>query len=160
VADVSEPASLYEQDTVLWSREQAQALRDAQRTGANLPIDWENVAEEIEWLGRSKRLAVSSHIQRVIEHLLKLEAAPARDPQRGWSNRIIAARSQIEVLLEDSPSLRREIPALIENSLARARRNVRTELSRFGEEPLMELDTLTYTEDQVLGDWWPDARGG
>jgi Domain of unknown function DUF29 len=49
---------LYEQDFVLWTAEQVAALRRAKslplaRTGdSNLPLDWENLAEEIESLGK------------------------------------------------------------------------------------------------------------
>jgi len=44
---------LYDLDFVQWSSSQADALR--RRAGNE--IDWENVAEEIESLGRSDRLA-------------------------------------------------------------------------------------------------------
>jgi hypothetical protein len=40
---------------VIWSEEQARALRTAARSGTNLPVDWENVAEEIEALGKVRR---------------------------------------------------------------------------------------------------------
>ncbi len=70
---------LYDQDLVLWSEEQARALRAAADAGWNAPIDWENVAEEIESLGRSERHALASHIALVIEHLLKLQLSPARE---------------------------------------------------------------------------------
>jgi hypothetical protein len=44
----------YDTDLVLWAEGQASALRDAARAGVNLPIDWLNVAEEIEALGKSQ----------------------------------------------------------------------------------------------------------
>ncbi len=59
---------LYNQDLVLWSEAQARALRAAADAGWNAPIDWENVAEEIESLGKSERHALASHIAIVIEH--------------------------------------------------------------------------------------------
>ena len=45
------PAELYERDYYTWTQEQARALRD-RRTEA---VDWTNVAEEIEDLGKSER---------------------------------------------------------------------------------------------------------
>ena len=45
--------SLYERDFFLWTQQQAEALRKAAREGSNLPLDWENLAEETESLGRS-----------------------------------------------------------------------------------------------------------
>ena len=98
--------NLYDQDLVLWSEEQGRALRVAARAGWNTPIDWENVAEEIESLGRSERRALTSHIAVVIEHLLKLQASPAAEPARGWRDTIRRTRQQIEEVLEESPSLR------------------------------------------------------
>jgi hypothetical protein len=44
-------SDLYEDDILLWSEHQAEALR---RRATN-EIDWENVAEEIEAIGRSER---------------------------------------------------------------------------------------------------------
>ena len=41
-------SGLYDQDLVLWTEEQARELRVAANAGWNAPIDWENVAEEIE----------------------------------------------------------------------------------------------------------------
>src|SRR3954451_337525 len=98
--------SLYDQDLMLWSEEQARMLRAAADAGWNAPIDWVNVAEEIESLGKSERRALASHIANVIEHLLKLQASPATEPTRGWRETIRRARNEIEVILADSPSLR------------------------------------------------------
>jgi Domain of unknown function DUF29 len=102
---------LYDQDLVLWSEEQGRALRAAAGAGWNAPIDWENVADEIESLGRSERRALASHIALVIEHLLKLQASPATEPSRGWRDTIRRARQKVEDVLEESPSLRREVAA-------------------------------------------------
>ena len=46
---------LYEEDFVLWAETQAIALRRAADSGSNLGLDWSNLAEEIESLGRSQR---------------------------------------------------------------------------------------------------------
>ena len=46
-------AQLYEKDFVRWTEQQATALRDAASLSTNLPLDWENLAEEIDSLGRS-----------------------------------------------------------------------------------------------------------
>ena len=54
--------TLYEEDTVAWSEQQAAALRAAARGGSNQPLDWENLAEEIESLGKSLRLGLRSQI--------------------------------------------------------------------------------------------------
>ena len=103
---MSEVKTLYDEDFVLWSKQQAEALRAAGRGATNQPIDWENVAEEIDSLARSEKRELGSQIRRVVEHLLKLEYSPAAGPRRGWVASIIDARSEIEDVLDDSPSLR------------------------------------------------------
>jgi hypothetical protein len=148
-------SGLYDQDLVLWTEEQARELRVAANAGWNAPIDWENVAEEIESLGRSERRTLASHIANVIEHLLKLQASPATEPARGWRETIRRARSEIEVVLVDSPSLRREVADIIAKQTSRARALVRANFQDYCEHPLVDLDAISYTEAQVLGDWLP-----
>ncbi len=147
---------LYDQDLVLWSEEQGRALRAAAGAGWNAPIDWENVAEEIESLGRSERHALASHIALVIEHLLKLQASPATEPARGWRDTIRRVRQKIEEVLEESPSLRREVAGLIVKQTSRVRALVRANFEDHGEQPRIDIDSVTYTEAQVLGDWLPE----
>ena len=65
-------AQLYEQDFVRWAETQAAALRDAARSGANLPLDWDNLIEEVESLGRSERRELERRLAAVLEPLLKL----------------------------------------------------------------------------------------
>ncbi len=148
---------LYQEDVVLWSTEQARALRDAGAARLNTPepIDWENVAEEIESLGISQRTAMRSRIRRVIEHLMKLQTSPAQTPRADWLATIRTQRAEIEGLLDDSPSLRREVSGMIAGALPRTRRDVAATLADYGEKPLIDLDQLTFTEDQILGDWFP-----
>jgi hypothetical protein len=148
--------NLYDQDLVLWSEEQGRALRAAAGAGWNTPIDWENVAEEIESLGKSERRALASHIVVVIEHLLKLQASPAGEPTRGWRDTIRRTRQKIEEVLEESPSLRHEVVGLIARQTSRARGLVSANLQDHGEQPRIDMESVTYTEAQVLGDWLPD----
>ena len=50
---MADTRTLYEEDFVAWTEQQAEALRSAARGSTNQPLDWENLAEEIESLGRS-----------------------------------------------------------------------------------------------------------
>ena len=88
---------LYDRDFLLWTKDQAAALRRAK--GANLPLDWENLAEEIESLGISQRTALRSQLRRILRHLFKLEASPRAEPRRGWKESVRGARAEIEDIL-------------------------------------------------------------
>jgi polyhydroxyalkanoate synthesis regulator phasin len=153
-------SDLYEKDFALWSAKQAQAIRQAASARINTPapIDWENVAEEIETLGRSERAALRSRLQTIIEHLIKLQTSPAPLPRADWANTIRTQRREIEDLLSDSPSLRREVSGIITAAIPRLRKQVAATLADYGEKPAIDLNQLTYTEDQVVGDWFPGAR--
>jgi tRNA threonylcarbamoyladenosine modification (KEOPS) complex Pcc1 subunit len=151
--------TLYEEDTVAWSEQQAAALRAAARTGSNQFLDWENLAEEIESLGKSVRLGLRRQIARIIQHEVKLEHSPAVDPRSGWRHTIRQARVEIERILEDSPSLRREVPRLIQEETGRAVRLAISDMEEHGELDRLELPTLrkaSFTEEQILGDWFPE----
>jgi hypothetical protein len=152
--------TLYDTDLARWSRQQADALRAAARSGSNTPVDWDHVAEEIEGLGASERRALSSHLRTVIEHLLKLQVSSSEAPRRGWIGSILRARLEIEAVLESSPSLRREVPELIRRELARARRLVAHDLAGYGEPLPPGFQFLIYDEDQVLGPWLPEPPRG
>src|SRR5947199_379149 len=86
VAAESEPMMnkpLYDQDFLRWTAEQARALHEAAHVGSNLPLDWDNLAEEIESLGRAQRNQLASRIATILDHLMKLQASPAEASRRG-----------------------------------------------------------------------------
>jgi uncharacterized protein DUF29 len=149
--------SEYDTDVFLWSEHQADLLRRvAAGENINDQVDWPNIIEEVETVGRSERAALQSHIAMVLEHLIKLQASPATDPRNGWMGSIDRARGDIDRDLKDSPSLRRLVAAMIADETPRTGRLVALSLARFSEQPRVEIDSLTFTEDQVLGEWFPD----
>ncbi len=150
--DRSETGELYDRDFVLWTEAQAAALRSG--GNSNLPLDRHNLAEEIESLGKSDRRELRSQIRRILHHLLKLEASPAEGPRAGWRATISEARNEIEGLLDDSPSLRRQIDDLIGKQLPAAVRLAAADLGLY-REPVL-FDRGGFTAEQVLGDWFPE----
>ena len=56
-------ARLYEEDFVEWAEQQSRALRDAAELSTNLPLDWENLAEEIEGLADPKGMSCGAASQ-------------------------------------------------------------------------------------------------
>jgi Domain of unknown function DUF29 len=151
--------TLYQTDTAAWSEQQAAALRAAARGGSDQPLDWENLAEEIEDLAKSLRRRLRSQIARIIQHQVKLEYSPAIEPRSGWRRTVRLARLDIDRILEDSPSLKREIPRLIEMETAKAVQLAILDLEDHREIDQMELPAIeptVYSEEQVLGDWFPE----
>jgi hypothetical protein len=127
---MAELRSLYDQDFVAWSKQQAEALRTAARIGSNQSLDWENLAEEIEDLGKSARRELQSQIRRIVRHLLELQHSPAKEPRRGWKESIVDARAEIEDLLEVSPSLRTVLDRDVERQTQRGVNLVLRDLGR------------------------------
>jgi hypothetical protein len=158
---VSGKSSLYEQDFMRWAETQAEGLRRAAEAGSNLPLDWYNLAEEIESLGRSQRRELRSRLATIVEHLLKLQLSPAMEPRAGWIETIGRERRDIERLLEDSPSLKGEIDRALALEWPRTARFVASLLIGRGEagpDVRLQLENTSYTVEQVLGDWLPERR--
>lgn len=152
------PNVLYEQDFVLWTQEQALALRAAAASGANFPVDWENVAEEIESLGRQQRSELHKRLGTIIEHLLKLLVSPARDPRGGWRMTIRRSRSEVAYLLAENGTLRRDVTALVAQAGPSAANLVAAELEEHGEEEAareVRLHGGQFSEQETLDDWFP-----
>ncbi len=84
-------SDLYESDFVLWSEQQAELLRRLARGEKVNDVDWPNLVEEVDSLGRSELNAVQSLLQRALEHLLKAAAWPSAAwpsaaPVRKWQH--------------------------------------------------------------------------
>lgn len=73
-------SSLYEQDILLWTEQQATLLR----AGKLADLDIEHIREEIEDMGKEQKLALQSLWRMILVHLLNLELSPAHDPRAKW----------------------------------------------------------------------------
>ena len=92
----------YEQDYFQWSQEQSKLLKERKFE----LLDVENLAEEIESLGKSDRRQLESLFLRLFEHLLKRRYVGIQECYRGWDIEIRNFSRQIKRLLKDSPSLK------------------------------------------------------
>ena len=123
-------SSVYEQDFVRWAETQAETLRRAAEDGSNLPLDWYNLAEEIESLGRWQRRELRSRLATIIEHLLKLQFL------KGEIDRALAL----------------EWPRTAEFVA-----NLLIGRGEAGPDVRLKLGNTGYSVEQVLGDWLPES---
>ncbi len=103
-------------DFYAWTQQQAEQLRLLQPER----IDWQNLAEEIEDLGRSQKHKIESNLTIILLHVLKLAYRQAT-AKPGWKSAVIEHRRRIARILRDSPSLRRYPGAILEEEYAGAR---------------------------------------
>jgi hypothetical protein len=69
-------------------------------------VDWENLIEEIESLGRSQKRELRNRLTTLLEHGLKLCYSDYVQDYRGWRETIGRSQREIQELLTDSPSLK------------------------------------------------------
>ena len=94
----------YDDDFVQWAEETARLLRERRFD----EIDLENLVEEVEAMaGRDKR-ELTSRLTVLLQHLLKWQHQPGKR-SRSWRVTVVRQRAEIRTLLEQSPSLRRQI---------------------------------------------------
>jgi len=131
-----------------WIDQTAQLLRERRWH----EIDVEHLIEEVEDLGKSERRGIASQLTRLLLHLLKWQYQPQRHSD-SWLDSITDARTQIELAIEDSPSLKNYAAEQLEESDQRARhqaaKQTGMQLSVFPEE-------CPYPLELVLDeDWLP-----
>ena len=121
-------ATRYEDDVYTWSHEQAAALRRAASSRVNLPepVDFANVAEEIESLGISQLNELYSRYRVLLMHLLKWQFQPEkRSPS--WRKTIRTQRDLIARLLRNSPGLKPKRQAELADAYSGAREDAADE---------------------------------
>ncbi|OIP71364.1 MAG: hypothetical protein AUK48_12590 [Oscillatoriales cyanobacterium CG2_30_44_21] len=94
--------SLYEADFFLWTQDTIAKIKN----GNFDDIDWGNLIEEIESLGKSDKREIESRLYTLLEHLLKLIYIDMPQEFNGWKRTIREQRRQLKSLLKQSPSLK------------------------------------------------------
>jgi hypothetical protein len=103
MADITN-ATLYEHDFYAWANEQAGLLR----AGRLSELDIENLAEEIESMGRSEKRELTSRLQVLTMHLLKWQFQPGLR-STSWRLTIEEQRIRLSRHLAENPSLKAEL---------------------------------------------------
>ncbi len=94
---------LYETDYLKWIETTVEKLRLQEYSS----VDWENLIEEIEDMGRSERRSLESNLVVVLTHLLKWQYQRDFDFRSGsWKGSIAEHRRRIRKALKESPSLK------------------------------------------------------
>jgi len=149
-------ASLYEEDFYAWTQQQAELLRRLPPVGNELDI--ENIAEEIEDLGRSDLRAARSLCEHIIEHLLKLEYSGIEEAADHWRDEIVEWRLQLEQILTRSIEAKLDLPGRYRAALRLLRRLERGHPGLMGRVPAQ----CPYTLEQIVSsgdeDWFPERR--
>lgn len=91
----------YEQDYCRWLEQTIQLLRDRNLSA----IDYDNLIEELEDMGRSQKDALYSNLKIVFLHLLKWQYQPSRR-SNSWRFSIREHRQRLHKAFKDSPSLK------------------------------------------------------
>jgi hypothetical protein len=153
--------SLYQTDYYAWTKQQAAALRAMAARRANSTLDLNNLAEEVESLGRSELNTVRSQIQRILEHLLKLEYSPSEQSRSDWRHSVVQARDEIEDHM--TASIRRDVEADLAKLFERGRREAAFALRKRAEgdaAAALPIDCPYSFEQMVDQNWYPPNRHG
>lgn len=137
---------LYEKDAFQWYNENAKLLREKKFE----LIDVENLAEEIESMGRGERSKLESYLTQLFLHLLKWKYQPNR---RGssWEISIKKQRRHIQDHLSENPSLKGHIASICEKAYYYSKLDAM-------EETGLSLETfpdkLPFSNEEILQDDW------
>jgi hypothetical protein len=141
----------YDTDFYAWTQEQVRLLRN----GRLEALDLTHLIEEIEDLGKREKRSVASHLAVLLGHLLKWRYQPAYPHKKSWRATINTQRRAVLKLLRDNPSLCPQLPEFIADAYPDA-----IDLA-VAETPLdyeVFPKTCPWTEQEILGDFWPEAE--
>jgi len=110
-------ASLYETDFYGWVQQQVAMLRGRKVNS----LDFENLIEEVESMGRSEKRELESRLEVLLMHLLKWQYQPERRG-KSWQLAIEGQRDRLAGHLRENPSLKGKLPACLQEAYRHAKR--------------------------------------
>ena len=139
--------SEYETDILTWSEHQAALLRRlALGERVNDKIDWENLVEEVEGVGREQLHAVESLLFQALLHMLKAQGWPLSRDVENWQADARGFRAQAR--RRYTPSMRQKLD--LAGIYTDALKALPTTLDGVGLGLLPETCPLTF--DELLGE--------
>lgn len=111
---------LYDQDYASWIEITLNQLRSHDLKN----IDWENLIEEVEDLGREQRNKVESFLRQLLKHLLLYQYWESEKNRcaNGWIEEIDNFRAELEILLR-SKTLSNYLDSILESTYSKAKRS-------------------------------------
>lgn len=101
----------YDKDFYAWTMHNAELIRKKRFS----EMDCEHIAEEIEEMGKSNKRALASRLEVLIAHLLKWQFQ-SHQRCNSWSATIREQRLKIRKLLQQNPSLEKELIGIFSDS--------------------------------------------
>lgn len=151
-------ASLYDTDFYAWTQRQAQRLRALQVERVNLDLDFENIAEEIESVGGRDKREVTSRLETILTHMLKIAYSPAFEPLNGWRGTIRTSRRDLLAILKQSPSLRRVVREEFDACYRDAADEARLSHVDLSLAPIPSTSPFDLEEQVLDPNWYPEPR--
>lgn len=148
MAQVTTLTSLYERDYPAWLDLTLAQLKQQDFSG----IDWANLIEEIEELGREQRHKVESYLLRLLIHLLLFEYWKTKCTwsSKGWEREIDNFRLELDSLLE-SQVLHNHFLAILAKNYTKARKLA---IKKSNLPPTTFPEACPYTYEQILDFGW------
>ncbi len=141
--------TLYERDFYAWANEQAALLRAGKLDSA----DFENIAEEIESMGRGEKRELVDCLAVLLLHLLKWRLQPS-SRGNGWRLTIKEQRYRLRRHMSDNPSLQSQLGEAVSDAYGLAQINAERQT---GLAPETFPETCPFTFEQAMSDdFWPD----
>lgn len=111
--------NIYEKDFFKWTKSQVSLLK--KRNLDELDID--NLIEEIESLGGRDKRELKSHVIRLLMHLLKMKYQSEKQLDSNFLDHLLNySKREVQLIIEQSPSLRNELKKSYEKSYEKARK--------------------------------------
>ncbi len=147
---MSNNQTAYDIDFYAWANDQAAKLRTRQLAA----LDIDNIAEELEALGRSEKKELTNRLTILLAHLLKWQYQPNKRSV-SWEVTIDNQRLQITDHLRDNPSLKTQLDDAIVRAyrlaIGQARKQTKLDKSVFPEQ-------CPYTQEEIFAqDFWPNT---
>lgn len=145
-------SQLYDKDFNLWIEKTVNTLE----VGEFNALDVEHLIEEIADMGRNTKREIFSRLKVLLMHLLKWKYQPEKRTS-SWINTIDEQREQLELILNDSPSLKPYLEEIFSDCYQKATRAAVNETHL--PKQVFPVD-CPFSQAQVLDiDYFPNEEG-